>query len=106
MPYALRHIVEGELEQQQKEGIIAPVQFADWAAPIVPVMKSDQKSVTDLQRFQADSQSSLQAGPISHTPNTGPLCNIVRWYIFFQVGYEPGIPTDRTGGRLTEICHN
>ena len=27
------------------EGIIKPVQFADWAAPIVPVVKSDGKSL-------------------------------------------------------------
>ena len=27
------------------EGIIEPVLFADWAAPIVPVVKSDGKSL-------------------------------------------------------------
>ena len=30
-----------ELELLQKQGIIEPVQFSDWAAPIVPVLKSD-----------------------------------------------------------------
>ena len=28
-----------------KEGIVEPVQFADWAAPIVPVLKSDKESL-------------------------------------------------------------
>ena len=45
VPYAMRRLVEEELERLQKEGIIEPVQFADWAAPVVPVLKSDRKSL-------------------------------------------------------------
>ena len=39
--YALRERVEFELEQ----GVIEPVKYSEWAAPIVPVLKSDQSSV-------------------------------------------------------------
>ena len=39
--YALKDKVEQELSRLQHEGVITPVQFADWAAPIVPVTKSD-----------------------------------------------------------------
>ena len=38
-------MVEKELHRLTKEDIIEPVAFADWAAPIVPVLKSDKKSV-------------------------------------------------------------
>ena len=41
LPYALKDRVEKKLEQLQKVGVISPVQFSDWAAPIVPVVKSD-----------------------------------------------------------------
>ena len=41
VPYALRGKVEAELDRLQRQGVIEPVQFADWAAPIVPVVKSD-----------------------------------------------------------------
>ena len=41
VPFALREKVEKELERLQQQGIIEPVQFSDWAAPIVPVVKSD-----------------------------------------------------------------
>ena len=44
VPYALRGQVDEELEHLEREGIITPVQFADWAAPIVPVVKQDAKS--------------------------------------------------------------
>ena len=41
VPYALRPKVESELERLQQAGVIEPVQFAEWAAPIVPVLKKD-----------------------------------------------------------------
>lgn len=37
--------MEDELDRLQQEGIIEPIQFSEWAAPIVPVMKADKKSV-------------------------------------------------------------
>ena len=40
--YALRSKVEAELKRLQQEGIIEPVTFADWATPIVPVLKADR----------------------------------------------------------------
>lgn len=39
--YALKSKVEKELDRLQEAGIIKPVQFSDWAAPIVPVVKQD-----------------------------------------------------------------
>ena len=39
VPYLLKKNVEFELERLEREGIISPVEFSEWAAPIVPVMK-------------------------------------------------------------------
>ena len=44
-PYAMRQMVEDELARLVKEGTLEPVQFASWAAPIVPVLKADKSSV-------------------------------------------------------------
>ena len=41
VPYVLKERVELEMEKLERMGIIEPVQFADWAAPIVPVVKND-----------------------------------------------------------------
>ena len=41
VPFAIREKVEEELSRLQALGVIQPVRFSDWAAPIVPVLKSD-----------------------------------------------------------------
>ena len=41
VPFALKQKVETELERLQREGIICPRQFSQWAAPIVAVPKND-----------------------------------------------------------------
>ena len=41
VPLALKEKVEWELEKLQSMGIISPVQFSRWAAPIVPVVKQN-----------------------------------------------------------------
>ena len=41
-PYSLRVKGEEELDRLVKEGILEPVQFAEWAAPTVPGVKPDK----------------------------------------------------------------
>ena len=41
VPYALRPKVEAELDRLEQDGIIKRVQFSNWAAPIIPVVKCD-----------------------------------------------------------------
>ena len=41
LPFALREKVESELERLVEAGVITPVQHAEWATPIVPVMKQN-----------------------------------------------------------------
>ena len=58
--------VDEELQRLQKDGIIEPVQFADWAAPIVSVLKSDGKSVRICGDFKltVNQASKLDRYPI------------------------------------------
>ena len=43
VPLIYREKVEQELDDLQKQGIISPVQFSKWAAPVVPVLKKNNK---------------------------------------------------------------
>ena len=52
LPYFMVPLVEKELDRLVAEGIIEPVQFADWTAPIVPVFKQDKVSVKICSDFE------------------------------------------------------
>ena len=41
VPYALKGKIEKELDRLMKQGVIEPIAFSEWAAPIVPVLKKD-----------------------------------------------------------------
>jgi len=43
VPFLLKEKVEEELNNLQSQGIISPVKFSRWAAPIVPVVKKNGK---------------------------------------------------------------
>ena len=58
--YHLRDKVELELNRLQQQGIISPVNFSSWAAPIVPVLKPDD-SVRICGDYKVTVNSVLQA---------------------------------------------
>ena len=39
VPFSIRQKVEGKNKRQVAEGILEPVQFSEWATPVVPVLK-------------------------------------------------------------------
>ena len=66
VPYAMRGLVDKELERLTQEGIIEPIPFSDWAAPIVPVLKSDKTAVRICGDFKVtiNQTSKLESYPI------------------------------------------
>ena len=65
VPFALKTKVEQELERLERERIITPVQFSDWAAPIVPVVKSDGSiRICGDYRLTVNQASRLDAYPL------------------------------------------
>ena len=46
VPFALRDKVKSKLRRLQEQGIIEPVTHADWAAPVVAVLKKIKKKET------------------------------------------------------------
>ena len=67
--------VEEELDRLVKEGTLEPVQFADWAAPIVVVLKPDKTSVRICGDFKltVNRVSKLDRYPIPRIEDLLPL---------------------------------
>ena len=59
VPYAYLQSVEEELDRLVTVGILEPIDSSDWAAPIVPVIKSDKKSVRICGDFRVTVNPSL-----------------------------------------------
>ena len=63
VPYAMTGKIEVELKRLQDEGTIEPVQFSEWAAPIVP---ETRRFNSHLRRLQIYRQSSIKVGQLSY----------------------------------------
>ncbi len=63
MPYALRDQVNAELDRLVQEGTLEQVEVADWAAPIVSVLKSDGCSIRICGDFR------MTINPVSKLDN-------------------------------------
>ena len=92
VPYALREKVEEELQRLVAMGILEPVEYAEWASPIVSVLKSDKKTVricgdfkqtvnlvSKLDRYPIPKVEDLfQAG--KHLPSWTSVSHTNSWY--------------------------
>ena len=92
VPYAMKKMVEQELERLVEEGTVESVQFSDWAAPIVPVLKADKSSVRICGDFSltVNQVSKLDRYPI---PKIEDLLASLhgRWQSVYEIGSQSGI---------------
>ena len=78
VPYRLKDKIEKELNRLQKLGIISPVPHADWAAPIVPILKRDG-SLRLCGDYKVTVNQAL-------TPDTYPLPHVEDIFAVLQGG--------------------
>lgn len=65
VPYVMRKKVEMELERLKNQGIIEPVKFSEWAAPILPVLKADNSvRICGDYKLTVNQVSKLEQYPI------------------------------------------
>lgn len=69
LAYALRPLVEAELDKLIQEGVLVPTKQTKWATPIVPVVKADKQSVRLCADYKCTVNKAL-------TKSTYPMPNI------------------------------
>jgi len=99
VPFALRDKVEAELERLQREGIIEPVQSAEWAAPIVPVVKRDSSAhICGDYCMTINQASRLDSYPLPKVDK--PFATLAGGTVFFKVRPPTCIPATSTGEKF------
>jgi len=78
VPYALKEKTEKELDRLVQQGVIEPIEFSEWATPIVPVLKKD---------------GSIRIGG----DYKGLVCIINWWEDILKTGSSTCLPTNSIG---------
>ena len=91
----MRNAVEAELKRLQEEGIIEPVQFADWAAPIVPVWKADKKSICICGDFKMTVNQASKLDRYS-IPKIEDLFTKMSGKTVYKIRHVTSLPTGST----------
>ena len=106
VPYAYRQRVEEELDRLVTVGVLEPIDSSDWAAPIVPVIKSDKKSVRICGdfRFTVNPVSQLNRYPIPKIEDLFATSEIGKIFtkIDLSQAYQQ-LPLDEESQRLCVI---
>ena len=105
VPYALQAKVEKELERLQAEGVIRPVEFADWAAPIVPVLKSNGDiRICGDYKLTVNAASKVDKYPIPNIKDLYAKLSGGKYYSKLDLSHAyQQVPLDEESQRLTTI---
>ena len=104
IPYALKAKVETDLDRLQSEGIISPVEFSEWAAPIVPVVKQDGKVLIGGDyKCIVNQMSKLDSYPIPKTEDFLATLHSGSGFTKLDV---TGLSADGTGCRFQTVHNN
>ena len=83
LPFTLKSKVADELDRLQANGVISPVKFSKWAAPIVPVVKSDGKiRIYGNYNMTINQSSRVDKYPLPKADDA------VRWHKIQQTGFS------------------
>jgi hypothetical protein len=67
-PFALKEKIELEIDRLVKEGTLIPIEFSEWATPIVPIVKGDKSvRICDDYKVTVNRVSKLDNYPIPKT---------------------------------------
>uniref|UniRef100_A0A8D8SLX0 Uncharacterized protein K02A2.6 n=1 Tax=Cacopsylla melanoneura TaxID=428564 RepID=A0A8D8SLX0_9HEMI len=105
LPYALRDLVASELDSLVRDGVIVPVEFSDWATPIVPISKENGQKLRICGDYKVTINPVLEVDkhPI---PRVADLLNSISGTIFCKLDLSKAylqLPLCEESQKLTTI---
>ena len=103
VPFALRGRVEQELDHLYESGVIEPVEFAEWAAPIVLVIKSDGSvRICGDYKVTVNRVTKVDSYPLPRIDDL--FASLAGGKLFYKLRRSIShLPTDSTCRRVQEI---
>lgn len=96
VPYAMRGRVEAELDRLLAQEIVEPVKYAEWAAPVVPVLKPDDTvRLCGNYKLTVNQVSKLEQCPIPRIEDL--FTSLSAGQKFTKVGPEPCLSPNTFG---------
>ena len=95
VPYSLKEKVEKELDRLLKQGVIEKINFSEWAAPIVPVMKKDGSvRICGDYKMTVNQASKTESYPLPKIDDL--LASLAGGKKIFKIGFGKCIPAGTT----------
>jgi len=103
VPYAIKGAIEQDLERLERNGIIEKVQYSDWAAPIVPVPKSDGSiRICGDYKVTVNPVLKVDQYPVPTAEDLFATLAGGRTFTKLDVGLSASV----IGSRLQEVCYH
>ena len=84
VPIPLKSAVEEEINKLVNQGVLVPVEYSDWATPIVPVKKSDN-TVRLCGDYRATINTAIKSHQFKVPSIQSLLCQIQRGSVFAKI---------------------
>ena len=85
MPFALRDSVNDEIDRLVKLRVFKPITHAQWAAPLVPILKSDKRLIRLCGDYKITTNRAAQAGQYTMPSAAGILTRLTGKQLFAKL---------------------
>eukprot|EP00117_Sycon_ciliatum_P032276 scpid19979/ scgid6115/ len=99
VPMALKPKVEAEIRRMEAAGILTPVEWSEWATPVVPVLKPNgQVRLCGDFKVTVNPQLHIDSTPVA--AHRGDLCLTLRRARVYKTRSEGSVHADGGGRRV------
>ena len=104
--FALKEAIDRELDCLEAEGILERVTYSEWAAPVVPVPKTEgQIRLCGDYKITINPVMEVDQYPLPKPDNIFATLATGKFFLKIDLTYAC-LPTNKAEGRLSRLCHH